>query len=406
MKKIFLILTLLAPLTLPAQTLEEFQKLALEQNPSLKAKFKEFEAALQQVHQVNALPDPTLSFGYFISPLETRVGPQKTRLSLNQMFPWFGTLKAQENVAAMEAEVIYQQLLEMQNKLQFEVSNKYYTLAELQHLLDIQKANILLLESWKNLASSKFENGKSSLSDVLRIGVLINELETERHILESKRKPLSVALNRLLNRSDSTSIETSYSDARNDLPPMANDLSNHPRILEFHKLIERQQLENKVIQKQGLPKIGAGLDYVMIGKRTDANVANNGKNALMPMVSVSLPIFRKKYSAAIKENEYQIEAFNYNIQAVENELTASYENLKYEAEREIKLLSLYDTQIKEMKKIQDLLITAFSNSGQDLDELLRIQMQLHNYKMKKIKATTRLNTLIENLNYLTATTSN
>merc|ERR1711974_383443 len=48
---------------------------------------------MQKVAQVNNLPDPTFSFGYFISPVETRVGPQRAKVGLTQMFPWFGTLK-------------------------------------------------------------------------------------------------------------------------------------------------------------------------------------------------------------------------------------------------------------------------------------------------------------------------
>lgn len=396
---------LLSSLALKAQSLEEFQRMAVEQNPGLKAKYKEFEAALQKVPQVKSLQDPTFSFGYFISPVETRVGPQRARLSLSQMFPWFGTLKVQGHAAAIKADVIYQQLMDMQNKIQFQVSESYLPLAELQQLVDIQKANISLLKSWKALATSKFENGQISLSDALRIDISINELETERQILEDKRKPLSIALNRFLNRPDSTNIQTVYSNETEELPLIEANWSNHPRILELNKQIETKELENKAIQKLGLPKIGAGLDYVITGSRSDMNISENGKNAFMPTISMSLPIFRKKYSAAIKENEYKIESYHLSIQAVQNELIAGYENLKYEAEREIKLLTLYDTQIKELIKIQDLLITAFSNSGKDLDELLRIQMQLLNYQTKKINATTRLNTLVQNTDYLIASGS-
>ena len=50
-----------------AQTLDEYFEIAAENNPGLQAKYKEFEAALQKVHQVNSLPDPILSFSYFFS---------------------------------------------------------------------------------------------------------------------------------------------------------------------------------------------------------------------------------------------------------------------------------------------------------------------------------------------------
>jgi outer membrane protein, heavy metal efflux system len=93
-----------------AQTLDDYFKIAAENNPGLQAVYKEYEAALQKVPQVSTLPDPVFSFGYFISPVETRVGPQQAKFSLTQMFPWFGTLKAQGDAAALMAEAKYQGL--------------------------------------------------------------------------------------------------------------------------------------------------------------------------------------------------------------------------------------------------------------------------------------------------------
>ena len=78
-----------------AQSLEDYFVMAAENNPKVQADYKEFEIALQKTAQVNALPDPTLSLGYFLSPIETRVGAQRARAELSQMFPWFGTLRRQ-----------------------------------------------------------------------------------------------------------------------------------------------------------------------------------------------------------------------------------------------------------------------------------------------------------------------
>jgi hypothetical protein len=57
-----------------AQTLDEYYKIAAENNPGLQAKYQAFEAAMQKVPQVGTLEDPTISFGFFLSPVETRVG--------------------------------------------------------------------------------------------------------------------------------------------------------------------------------------------------------------------------------------------------------------------------------------------------------------------------------------------
>ena len=143
---------------LNAQTLDDYLKEAAENNPNLKASYTEFEMAVQRVAQVNALPDPTLSFGVFVSPIETRIGPQRARISLSQMFPWFGTLKAKEDVASLLAEAKYQEFLNTKNELYLNVKKAFYPIVELREMIRLQEENITLLISTKELALSSFSS--------------------------------------------------------------------------------------------------------------------------------------------------------------------------------------------------------------------------------------------------------
>ncbi|MCK4992346.1 MAG: transporter, partial [Bacteroidales bacterium] len=109
---------LLTPLGTSAQEqLEHYLVIAAENNPGLRAKFSEYMAALEVAPQVKALPDPQVAFAYFISPVETRVGPQQFKFSASQMFPWFGTLQAKEDVANQSAKAKYEVFLESKSRL-------------------------------------------------------------------------------------------------------------------------------------------------------------------------------------------------------------------------------------------------------------------------------------------------
>ena len=197
MKNVFTIILVLISMGLYSQTLEEYFKLAAENNPGLLSQYKEFEAVLQKVPQVSTLPDPSLSFGYFVSPVETRVGPQKARFSLTQMFPWFGTLKAQGDAAALMAEAKYQSFLDAKNKLYYEVSAAYFPLYELQEWMKIEERNIEILESYKTISNSKFKNGVGTLVDVLRVDIFLKESQTNLEILKKKERPLLTTFNKL-----------------------------------------------------------------------------------------------------------------------------------------------------------------------------------------------------------------
>lgn len=76
--------------------LDNYVQVAEKNNPGLKAKYAAFEAAIQQIPQVSSLEDPTFTVAAFGQMVETRVGQQMARLSLSQMFPWFGTLAAKK----------------------------------------------------------------------------------------------------------------------------------------------------------------------------------------------------------------------------------------------------------------------------------------------------------------------
>ena len=134
-----------------SQGLPEHLAQAAELNPGVAARYAEFEAAMKRSAQVRGLPDPSLSIGYFISPVETRIGPQRARFSLTQMFPWFGTLGAQADVADRLAEAKYAAFLEARNELFFKVRAAYYPLYELDRLIALERDDLDILKTYAQL---------------------------------------------------------------------------------------------------------------------------------------------------------------------------------------------------------------------------------------------------------------
>ena len=129
---VWILIFIFSAFAVGAQTLEDYFKIAAENNPGLQASHKEFEAAMQKIPQVSMLPDPEFSLSAFGRMTETRVGPQMARFTLTQMFPWFGTLKAQGDEAAAMAEAKFRSYSDSRNKLYYEVTAAYYPLYELK----------------------------------------------------------------------------------------------------------------------------------------------------------------------------------------------------------------------------------------------------------------------------------
>ncbi|HRX69341.1 MAG TPA: TolC family protein [Tenuifilaceae bacterium] len=400
-----LIATLLFSSLSFAQTLDDYFKIAAENNPGLQAMHKEYEAALQKVPQVSTLPDPTFSLGYFISPVETRVGPQQAKFSLTQMFPWFGTLKAQGNVAALMAEAKFQNFIDARNRLYFQVASAYYPLYELKDFVRIEQENISILESYKTIATQKFKNGTGTMVDLLRVDIMLKDAQTNLSILRDKEKPLLTTLNKLLNRSENEPVQISdtlksvilLDNYRKDSLIVAN-----PKLKALDLKLQASQAAEIVAQKQGLPKLGIGLDYVLVGERTDISMPDNGKNVLMPMVSISIPIFRAKYNASVKESQRMQESYTLQKQEVTNTLFSEYEMVLFQVQQQLQLISLYQQQIQTSQQSLNLLFTSYGNSGKEFEEALRMQQQLLKYQKMSATALVQYHIAVEKINYITS----
>lgn len=389
-----LIATLLFSSLSFAQTLDDYFKIAAENNPGLQAMHKEYEAALQKVPQVSTLPDPTFSLGYFISPVETRVGPQQAKFSLTQMFPWFGTLKAQGNVAALMAEAKFQNFIDARNRLYFQVASAYYPLYELKDFVRIEQENISILESYKAIVNQKFKNGTGIMVDVLRVDIMLKDAQTNLTILRDKEKPLLTTLNKLLNRSENELVqisETLNAEIIADSYRKDSLIASNPKLKALDLKLQASQAAEIVAQKQGLPKLGVGLDY-------DISMPD----VLMPMVSISIPIFRAKYNASVKEAQLLQESYTLQKQEVTNTLFSEYEVVLFQVQQQLQLISLYQQQIQTSQQSLNLLFTSYGNSGKEFEEVLRMQQQLLKYQKMSATALVQYHIAVEKINYLTS----
>ena len=405
MKNILFILALLFITSIHAQTLDEYLQKSIENNPGLKARYSEFEAALQKIPQVKSLPDPTLSMSAFGQMIETRVGPQRAIFILNQMFPWIGTLKAQGDVMGYLAEAKFQAWLDGRNELLFKVKSAWYPIYELDQTIKYQQENKLILESFKTLSLTRFKNGKGAMVDVIRVDIMLDDISTELIILKDKRKPLLAQLNKLLNQNIHTPLEITDSILPDiNLPVYSIDsiLENNPKLKEVEKKEQAWQQQIVVARKQGMPKFGIGLNYTIIGERTDMDVPDNGKDAIMPMVSISLPIYRKKYRAAHKEAEFMQSSLQEMKVDMSNELSATYELSYFELSKAIEEYKLFASQMEKTNQASDLLMASYSNSGKDFEEVLRMQQMLYKYKINTSSAIKNYFIAKAKLDYLTA----
>ena len=80
-------------------------EITIRQNPKIQAERKNWEATIAKYPQAIALPDPMVMYGFYAKSVETRVGPQRHRISISQTVPYPGMLKTAGKLVEKEVEV-------------------------------------------------------------------------------------------------------------------------------------------------------------------------------------------------------------------------------------------------------------------------------------------------------------
>lgn len=388
------------------QLLQGYLLEAAENNPGLKAKFNEYMAAMEKVPQAGGLPDPQFAFGYFIQPVETRLGPQRATFGLNQAFPWFGTLGAKKDAASEMAMSKYALFENAKSNLFFEVKTAYYQYYFMDKAIAITRENMEILRIFRNLSLVKIEAGSASVVDELRVELELNDLENQLAYFVDSKDVLRTRFNDLLHRDADAAIEVPKELEPQALPypdrtVLDSIYSNNREIKAMDHRINAFMKEEVVAEKEGLPKFSLGVNYIVIGENSGSSVADNGKDAILfPSVGLSIPIYRKKYKSRIQEVSYLQKAETERVSEKKTALHTLFRQTFRDFEDSGRRIALNEKQAEIARQVLDILITSYSTNSRDFEEVLRIERQLLGYGLAREKAVIDRNVSVAFVNYL------
>ena len=151
-----IVTTSLAEQAEQAADLSGWVAFALNPNPEITAAIAQYEMAIAQVPQVTALPDPKLSYRYFLEEVETRVGPQKFAVGISQPLPWLSKLRLQGEVATQKASAAAARVSTVQNRIISEVASAWYELYYFDRALEIMRGNRDLVVYLERVARTRY----------------------------------------------------------------------------------------------------------------------------------------------------------------------------------------------------------------------------------------------------------
>ena len=385
-----------------AQQLETLIEEALKNSPEIQKFELQYSIVSEKVNEVNTIPNTEFGVGYFVSEPETRTGAQRFKVSAKQMLPWFGSITARENYVSSLADAKYEDIVIAKRKLLAAVSQSYYNLYANRAKQKVLVQNIELLETYETLALTSVEVGKASAVDVLRLQMRQNELEQLKEVLAQQYLAEQTALNKLLNRDKDIVVNVVQELTIPSETTLVNseNLSLHPELIKYDKLYQSVEQSELLNQKESLPMIGFGLDYVNVDKRPNMNFSDNGKDIVMPMVSVSIPIFNKKYKSQTKQNEFKQQEITAQKQERLNKLETVLDKAVNDR---ISARISNETQLKNLEQANDaeeILIKSYETGTIDFNDVLDIQELQLKFQMNQIESVKTFYVQTTIINYL------
>jgi len=275
---------------------------ALRRAPRLEAVYGRWQARVAAAPTATRLPEPTLGYGGFVRAVETRVGPQRHRLSLRQSIPWPGRLNAAQDAevhraaaagAAFRAEVL---------DLARDVAAAYWSLWNVERSHAIRLEHERLLRGLVATVQARVETGQKPVAELMQVQLRLEHLRDHRTRHESEVRQLRARLLETVGADPTAPAEIEARPPAVGLPAekahvLRGRLVEHPRVARWSARHAASRARARAARRQAWPSFEVGADYVVTGSARVPGVEDSGKDPVALALGFTLPVWRGAYAA-------------------------------------------------------------------------------------------------------------
>jgi len=357
--------------------LDIYKQQALEQFPSFESRLVLLESYNSQANSIG-LADPSLGVGVFVEPIETALGAQKARYTLNQSLPLPGLFELQR---ARVYSLKQQETLD----LKLSILNHFEEMDKLWSELYVKSETVTLLNEQKRLVQEMIELLNTLNQEGLQSQQSVIEAQIRLELIAFRIKEASIDLeqaqssfNRLRNVEPRDSLHVP-SHLESTTPYFGTEESHkqnslqvtplYPSLSNIEEKIEFLDYETELATYERLPKVSLGLDYIVVEPRNMINpITNNGNDAVIAKLTMSVPLWQKQKKSLV-------------FAAVQKRKSAeiSYRSMQIDLQNRLeKLISQHFIHTENIKRI-----TTQINLINELLELTQRELETENGDLTK-----------------------
>ncbi len=276
--------------TIDVDSLVQF---ALNNHRNLQVAESETDAARQQTLQAGSLPDPEVSWGYFLERMDTR-----QTVSVRQGFPWPGTLSSQREASRLRGEAA-ESVYELRRlEIARSVRDAYWQWAFAFEELALLRRHVDLVQPMIEVVESRVANDRARTSELLRMELQLDRLEDSIDTQKARIDVTASRLKRAMGLSGDSPFELR---PEGSLWDEAGEKHSSGELPFDHPLFQSYLYEERAAEEAERSTRYGNRPGWMLGAEWMDN-AGPARDEFMVMLSFNLPVWRERNTAAVAES--------------------------------------------------------------------------------------------------------
>ena len=369
-------------------TIENAVNIAIQNNPTIKAKRHKIEAAKGKIQQANLLPNLEISLLAEEMPTnEIGLNESQNMVSLSQKIEIGGKRKLRGDVAKQKKDILEIDMQTAIRDITAQTKKAFFDVIISKDKLSLAKKNVEIAISLKNIADKRFEAGDIAKLGVFKAQVALSNAKTNVIGAEMKMFNATKRLQTIMGTTD-LNFQKLVPVKVTDIPALNLGkleellLKNYPALQAQKSIVDLSLLKVKETKRKRIPDIDLSIGYKRLSA-TDEDTIQAG-------ITLPLPFFNRNQGNIIEANELLYKAKD-DETAAKNELLFQLGNAfsMYKAAREL-VRSFVDTLIPQTEESLKIAKQGYEHGEFDYLDVLDAQRTLATTNVSYLKTLNKL----------------
>ena len=342
-------------------TLETLEILALLRNRAVISAEKTFQGKLQAYTQVANLDEMLRQYSAFTQAVMTGVGDMADKESPAMKFPFPGVLALKGEIVNQEVKIAREELETIRKTVVTECRKVFWNLAYNRRALEITAATLELLDQLELSARKRYEVGKESLQDVIRVQIQQEKMREEQNTLKEEQKSLQANIRKIADLTPGSDVGfPAIREPRRELPALdrVSDLAleQSQDLRTIRAMVGRMERMIEMAETEIYPRFTQNLSLfenkavIQAGTiRTEAPFADVDSSSIEEGLPKN-PWFGLG-DAYLRETREKLEALRNELKNAENVIRFKVREGWFKLDRAIREERLYTKKIRELSRL-------------------------------------------------------